>query len=334
VPHGKPDEQVRRPAKRILVTGALGQIGSELTEELRRRYGAENVLATGQELSPGNSPVAAGPYEPLDVTDAAALDELVRRYRIDTIYHLAAILSASGERNPQQAWDVNIGGLHNVLECARKGGLSQVFCPSSIAVFGPGTPLERTPQDAVTRPATIYGVTKVAGELLCDYYFRRYGLDVRGLRYPGVISHRVLPGGGTTDYAVEIFYAAVQRRPYVCFVKEETVLPMIYMPDCLKAAIDLMDADLAVLKHHSNFNVQSMSFSAGELAAEIKKHRPEFVCEFQPDERQAIADTWPRSIDDTAARREWGWRPQYDLAMMTADMLARLEARKAAGQLA
>ncbi|HUW09165.1 MAG TPA: NAD-dependent epimerase/dehydratase family protein, partial [Anaerolineae bacterium] len=230
-------------------------------------------------------------------------------------------------------WDVNMNGLHNVLEIAREHKMVRLFCPSSIAVFGPSTPRDNTPQETVMGPSTMYGVTKVAGELLCDYYVRRFGLDVRGLRYPGIISAETLPGGGTTDYAVAIYYEAVRRKRYTCFVREDTVLPMMYMPDCIKSAIDLMEADLSQLKHHSDFNLAAMSFSAGELAAEIRKHIPDFVCEYEPDSRQAIADSWPRSIDDSAAREEWGWEPEYDLAAMTVDMLDKLRRRHAEGNL-
>jgi nucleoside-diphosphate-sugar epimerase len=275
----------------------------------------------------------SGPTERLDITDRPALGTLVRKHKIDTVYHLAALLSATGEKNPQKAWDININGLYNVLEAARELSLARVFSPSSIAVFGPATPRENTPQDTVLDPKTMYGVTKVAGELLCDYYVQKYGLDVRGCRYPGIISHQTLPGGGTTDYAVAIYYAAVKYGRYTCFLREDTRLPMMYMPDCLNCTLDLMRADFAGLQHHSNFNVTAMSFSAGELAAEIKKRIPLFVCEYQPDFRQAIADSWPASIDDSAARREWGWRPAYDLTRMTDDMLAALGKRQAAGTL-
>ena len=319
---------------KIMVTGAFGQIGTELTRCLRESYGSRNVLATAHQEPPHDSPLArGGPADAVDVTDRAALRDAVKRHGIEVIYHLAATLSAVGERDPQLSWEVNMGGLYNVLEAARTEGVSQVFWPSSIAAFGPDSPRDRTPQDTLMRPTTIYGVAKVAGELLCDYYFHKYGLDVRGVRYPGVISSEAHPGGGTTDYAVEIFYAALQSGRYTCFVRADTVLPMIYMPDCIHAAIGLMQADLSGLQHHNGFNVAAMSFSAGELAAEIKKHIPDFECEFRPDERQAIADSWPRSLDDTAARQEWGWRPQYDLAQMTSDMLRKLRARQQAGTL-
>lgn len=324
--------QVRFSMAKVLVTGAHGQIGTELTRELRKKFGEGNVVASGHRPPPADGPCAAGPFEQLDVTDREAVDEVLKRHRVEIVYHLAAKLSAVGERDPELAWDVNTNGLYNVLESARTSGVSQVFWPSSIAAFGPETPPERTPQDTVMRPRTIYGVSKVTGELLCDYYFHRYGLDVRGVRYPGVISSEAPPGGGTTDYAVEMFYEALREGRYTCFVREDTVLPMIYMADCIRAALELMDAKLAGLRHHNSFNVAAVSFSAGELAAEIRKHIPDFECAFEPDFRQEIADSWPRSLNDTAARREWGWQPKYDLAAMTTDMLERLQARRAAGE--
>ena len=318
---------------RILVTGATGQIGSELTLALRRRYGSENVVAAFHR-TPLPPPLKdSGPSVRLDVTDRAELEEAVRKYKPNVIYHLAAILSAKGEETPAAAWRVNLGGLYNVLEVARVGGVRQVFWPSSIAVFGPKTPKDNTPQDTVLSPTTMYGVTKVAGEYLCDYYARRFRLDVRGVRYPGIISSETPPGGGTTDYAVEMFYAAVKGERYTCFVRPDTVLPMMYMPDCLKAAIQLMEADPSSLTRRADYNVAAMSFSAEELAAEIRKHIPGFEVEYRPDFRQGIADSWPRSIDDSAAREEWGWRPTYDLAAMTEDMLKRLAERAARGEL-
>ena len=312
---------------RILVTGATGQIGSELTLALRRRYGSENVVAAFHR-TPLPPPLKdSGPSVRLDVTDRAELEEAVRKYKPNVIYHLAAILSAKGEENPAAAWRVNLGGLYNVLEVARAGGVRQVFWPSSIAVFGPKTPKDNTPQDTVLSPTTMYGVTKVAGEYLCDYYARRFRLDVRGVRYPGIISSETPPGGGTTDYAVEMFYAAVKGERYTCFVRPDTVLPMMYMPDCLKAAIQLMEADPSSLTRRADYNVAAMSFSAEELAAEIRKHVPSFQVEYRPDFRQEIADSWPRSIDDSAAREDWGWEPSYDLSRMVEDMLARLKRR-------
>lgn len=312
---------------KILVTGACGQIGTELVPELRRRYGEENVIASDIKEPP--EPLAgSGPFAPADVTERGAIEQLIRQYQIDTVYHLAAILSAKGEEEPARAWEVNVEGLRNLLELGRAYGL-RLFWPSSIAVFGPATPKENVPQETVLCPTTIYGITKVAGELLCDYYFRRFGVDVRGIRYPGIISSEAPPGGGTTDYAVEIFHAAVKDGRYTCFLREDTVLPMMFMPDAIRAAIELMEAPLARLKHHANFNIAAMSFSPGELAAEIKRHLPGFVCEFKPDFRQAIADSWPRTIDDSAAREEWGWRPRYDLPTMVKAMLERLGERYA-----
>jgi nucleoside-diphosphate-sugar epimerase len=321
-----------REMKRVLVTGAVGQIGSELTVELRRRLGNENVVATGHRSKP-SSLLCEGPFEYIDVSRLDTVLAAVDKYQVDTIYHMAAILSAVGEKNPGLAWDVNINGLYNILEVARQRSLIRVFCPSSIAAFGPDTPRDNTPQETVLRPTTMYGVTKVAGELLCDYYVRRFGVDVRGVRYPGIISAETLPGGGTTDYAVAIYYEAVAKGRYTCFVREDTVLPMMYMPDCIKGTLDLMEADFSRLKHHSDFNLAAMSFSVGELAAAIRRHIPGFECTYEPDFRQAIADSWPRSIDDSAARSEWGWQPAYDLDAMTVDMLSQLQKRHAEGRL-
>ncbi|TKJ33168.1 UDP-glucose 4-epimerase [bacterium (candidate division B38) B3_B38] len=319
--------------KRIMVTGSVGQIGSELTMALRKKYGNDNVLATGHITKPSPALRDSGPFEFIDVAKRETIERVVKKYNIDTIYHLSAILSAVGEENPQLAWDVNINGTYNILEVALDNKLVRIFVPSSIAVFGLETPRDNTPQETILRPTTMYGVTKVAGELLCDYYVKRFGLDVRGCRYPGIISNITLPGGGTTDFAVAIYFEAVKNKKYTCFVREDTMLPMMYMPDCLKAAIDLMEADLSRLKHHCDFNVTAMSFTAGELAAEIKKHIPEFTCEYKPDFRQAIADSWPNSLDDSAAREEWGWQPGYDLSAMTRDMLRVLSKRHAEGKL-
>lgn len=322
-----------RSGKKILVTGAFGQIGSELTMALRKRYGNDNVVAAGHRTKPSEPLLSSGPFGFIDITKRESVEEYVKEHDIDTIYHMAAILSATGEKNPQLAWDVNMNGLYNVLEIARRCKMTRVFWPSSIAVFGPETPRENTPQETILRPKTIYGVSKVAGELLCDYYSIRFGLDVRGVRYPGIISSETPPGGGTTDYAVAIFYEAIKNKKYKCFVKEDTVLPMMYMPDCVKATIDLMEADASRLKHHADYNLSAMSFSAQELAAEIRKHIPEFRCEYEPDFRQTIADSWPRSIDDRVAREEWGWRPTYNLSMMTKDMLQKLGKRHSEGRL-
>ena len=317
--------------EKILVTGATGQIGSELTLKLRKKYGNDNVVAAGHKRKPSEKLLESGPFVYLDVTDKEAIEKVVKEYEIDTIYHLAAVLSAIGEEKPQLAWHVNINGLYNVLEVTREHGVQRVFWPSSIAVFGPEAPRVNTPQNTVLIPRTVYGVTKVAGELLCNYYFTKFGVDVRSVRYPGIISSETLPGGGTTDYAVEIFYEAIKHRRYICFVREDTVLPTMYMPDCLKAALDLMEADADKITCRTSYNVSAMSFSAGELVAEIKKYIPDFTCEFKPDFRQKIADSWPMSIDDSAARRDWGWKPAYDLAAMTRDMIEKLTRKLAEG---
>ncbi len=310
--------------KRILVTGALGQIGSELTAELRKRYGRENVMASDIRWDEDSSVVQGGPWARLDVTDPGAVDDLVARSNVDAVFHMAAILSATGENNPQLCWKVNMDGTMNILEAARNNDVARVIIPSSIAAFGPETPRESTPQETVLRPKTMYGVTKVSGELLCDYYVKKYGLDVRGLRYPGIISSETLPGGGTTDYAVDIYYKAILQGEYTCFVREDTMLPMMYMPDCIKATLDLAEADFSSLTHHSDFNVGALSVTAGDIAESIRKHIPDFRVEYEPDYRQAIADTWPMSVDDSAAREEWGWKPEWDLDSMTEDMLEKL----------
>jgi nucleoside-diphosphate-sugar epimerase len=319
--------------KRILVTGAVGQIGSELTLALRARYGADNVVAAGHRTKPGTALFDSGPFETLDVCRCADIAAVIAKHKIDTVVHMAALLSAVGEKNPAVCWDVNVNGLYNVLELARDLKLTQVFCPSSIAVFGPETPRDCTPQETIMRPKTMYGVTKVSGELLCDYYHRRYGVDARGVRYPGIISSETLPGGGTTDYAVAIFYEAIKCGQYKCFLRADSALPMMYMPDCLKATMDLMEADGSRLKHRADYNLAAVSFDPAQLAAEIKKHIPAFTITYEPDFRQAIADSWPRSIDDHIAREEWDWRPAYDLAAMTTDMLQVLGQRHKEGKL-
>jgi len=324
---------VKKITKKIMVTGSVGQIGSELTMELRKKYGNDNVVACGRKTKPSETLLNSGPFEYVDILQRKTVEKIVKKYDIDTIYNMAAILSAVGEEKPLLCWDVNINGMYNILEIAREHEMTRVFVPSSIAAFGPETPRKNTPQETVLKPKTMYGVTKVAGELLGDYYFKRFNLDVRGVRYPGIISSETLPGGGTTDYAVAIFYEAIKNKKYTCFVKEETTLPMMYMPDCIKGTINLMEADISKLKHHCDFNMASMSFSAGELAAEIKKHIPEFEVEYKPDFRQAIADSWPQSIDDTAARKEWGWKPSYNLSSMTKDMLEKLQKRYDEGKL-
>ena len=265
-----------------------------------------------------------GPNEKVNVTDRKSIDRVIENYDVNIIYHMAAILSAAGESNPRLAWNVNMNGTYNVLEAAREKGIVRVFIPSSIAAFGPETPKHNTPQETVLKPRTIYGITKVAGELLCNYYFEKFGLDVRGVRYPGIISYKAPPSGGTTDYAVEIFYEALRHKRYTCFLKGDSTLPMMYMPDCIKATLDLMDANLSGLEHHADFNLAAISFSPAELAEEIQKHIPEFRIAYEPDSRQAIADSWPKTMDDSAAREEWNWKPNYDLASMVEDMLKNL----------
>jgi nucleoside-diphosphate-sugar epimerase len=309
--------------RRILVTGALGQIGSELVPALRARYGDEQVIASDIRVPPAGAGTD-GPFAVLDVTNFRQLQDLVRRHEIGTVFHLAALLSATAEERPHVAWEINMGGLYKILEVARENRCA-LFHPSSIAAFGPGTPRAATPQDTIQRPNTMYGVTKVAGELLADYYAHRFGLDVRGLRFPGLISHTAQPGGGTTDYAVAIFYDALRHGRYRCFLGPDTRLDMMYMPDAVRATLELMEADAADLKHRNAFNIAAANFTPAELGAEIRKHLPGFEIEYEIDPvRQAIADSWPQSLDDAAARMEWGWRPRYDLAALTAEMLQQL----------
>jgi len=310
--------------KRIMVTGAVGQIGSELTMVLREKYGNDNVLATGHKSKPGEKLLHSGPFQFINCLDIKTIDKVVKKYNVNTVYHLAALLSAVAEENPQLAWDVNINGLYNVLEVACEHNCA-VFTPSSIGAFGPTTPLDNTPQDTIQRPNTMYGVTKVAGELLCDYYYKRFGVDTRGLRYPGIISCETLPGGGTTDYAVEIFYEAIKNKKYTCFLKHGTYLDMMYMPDAINSAINLMEADPAKLRHRNAFNVTAMSFDPKGIADEIKKIIPDFTIDYNVDPiRQAIAESWPNNMDDSAARKEWGWNPEYNLESMTKDMIEKL----------
>jgi len=314
--------------RKIMVTGACGQVGSELVPALRYRYGKDNVIATGHKTNPSEELLNSGAFHFIDCTDINSIGEIVRRYNVGTIYHLTAVLSAKAETNPQLAWNVNINGLYNVLEVAREYKCA-VFTPSSIGAFGPTTPLDNTPQDTIQRPNTMYGVTKVAGELLCDYYYKRFGVDTRGVRWPGLISYVTPPGGGTTDYAVEIYYAAIKHRRYTdCFIKEGTYMDMMYMPDAIKSAIDIMEADPSRLKHRNAYNVAAMSFAPEDIVNEIKKHIPDFVIGYKVDPvRQAIAESWPNNMDDSTAREEWGWKPEYDLATMTKDMLEKLSAK-------
>ncbi len=306
--------------KRILVTGGLGQIGSNLVPFLRNKYGKENVVVTDIR-EPDND---VSPFVKLDILDKKSLEKVIDEYDVDTIYHLAAILSAKGEKNPQLAFNVNIVGLYNILEVGREFGLERIMVPSSIAAFGPETPKDNTPNDTVLRPRTMYGISKVTGELLGLYYWEKYGLDVRGVRYPGIISWNAMPGGGTTDYAVEIFHYALRGEKYVCFLKEDTVLPMMYMPDAVKALTSLAEAPSENLIHRTDFNVQAMSFAPKDLVEEIRKYIPDFEVEYKPDYRQKIADSWPRSLDDSAARKEWGWKADYDMKSMVKDIIKNL----------
>ncbi len=309
--------------KKILVVGALGQIGSELLIALREKYGANNVIATDIRFR-NKEDEGDGPFEIVDCTDIRSLSEVVKKYQIDTIFHLAAILSAAAEEKPQFAWNLNMNGLYNVLEISREHKCS-VFVPSSIAAFGPNTPQDFTPQDTIQRPTTIYGISKVSGELLCDYFHKRFGVDTRGVRFPGIISNKTLPGGGTTDYAVEIYYEAIKHKKYFCYLGPNTQLDMMYMPDAVKATIDLMEADPTKLKHRNAFNITAMSINPEDLANVIKKHIPTFQIQYRVDPmKQRIADSWPNSLDDSAAREEWGWKPDYDLETMTKDMFEKL----------
>ena len=315
--------------RKILVTGSAGQIGSELVPALRARFGDESVVAGFHNRVPAFDD-QKGPLEKLDCTEPQQIEDVAQRHNIGTIYHLAAMLSATAEAEPDAAWDINMESLRIVLEAARRHGCA-LFFPSSIGAFGPGTPRNGTPQDTIQRPNTMYGVTKVAGELLCDYYAHRFGVDARGLRFPGLISHVAPPGGGTTDYAVDIFYRALSAGHYTCFLRPDTRLDMMYMPDAIRAAIDLMAAEPGALRHRNAFNVTAMSITPDELASEIRKHLPDFAIDYGIDPvRQAIADSWPESLDDSEARSQWGWAPDYDLARMTADMLDKL--RRKAGE--
>lgn len=313
--------------KKIMVTGALGQIGSELITKLRKEYGSENVLAT--DIRHIASPVSeSGPFEILDVTDGEKMHQLAKDFKADTMIHMAALLSATAEAKPLLAWNLNMGGLVNALEASRELGL-QFFTPSSIGAFGPSTPKKDTPQDTLQRPTTMYGVNKVSGELLCDYYFNKFGLDTRGVRFPGLISNETLPGGGTTDYAVDIYYKAIQDGVYTSYIAAGTYMDMMYMPDALQAIVDLMEADGSKLIHRNAFNVTAMSFEPEEIAASIRKEIPTFSMNYEVDPvRQAIANSWPDSIDATAAKEEWGFSYKYDLDVMTKDMLTKLATKK------
>lgn len=310
--------------EKILVIGACGQIGVELTLALRKVYGGSNVIAS--DLREENELLrGSGPYVQLDAMNKEMLHVLVIRHNITQVYLLAAILSATGEKNPNLAWSLNMQSLLNLLDIAKEEKLHKVYWPSSIAVFGPTSPKKMCPQQTVIEPTTVYGISKYAGEFWCNYYFQRYGVDVRSLRYPGLISYKSAPGGGTTDYAVEIFHEALEENKYECFLKDDTYLPMMYMPDAIRATIELMEAPADKISVRTSYNLASMSFSPAEIGAEIKKHIPEFEISYKPDYRQQIADSWPQSIDDAVARKDWGWNHEFGLGKMTEDMLQNLK---------
>ena len=313
--------------KNILIIGATGQIGSELTMLLRKNYSGNVVAGYIPGAEPKGELKESGPSAIVDITNPQQIADAVSKYQVDTIYNLAALLSAVAENKPQLAWKIGLGGLFNTLEVAREKQCA-VFTPSSNGSFGPGTPKDKTPQDTVQRPKTMYGVTKVSGELLSDYYFTRFGVDTRSVRFPGLISYVTPPGGGTTDYAVDIYYSAAKGEKFVCPIAEGTYMDMMYMPDALRAAVEIMEADPSKLVHRNSFNIASMSFEPNTIYQNIRKYLPEFEMQYQVDPlRQAIAESWPNSLDDTCAREEWGWKPEYDLDAMTQDMLAKLKER-------
>lgn len=315
--------------EKILVIGASGQIGVELTLALRKLYGEANVIASDlREQNPLLQ--GTGPYVSLDVMNKEMLHVQVIRQGVTQIYLLAAILSATGEKNPGLAWHLNMQGLLNVLDIAREEKLKKVYWPSSIAVFGPTSPKQNCPQKTIIEPSTVYGISKYAGEFWCNYYFHKYGVDVRSLRYPGLISYKSAPGGGTTDYAIEIFHEALEESHYNCFLEKDTYLPMMYMPDAIRATIELMEAPAEAIHERTSYNISGISFSPEEIAAEIQKQIPNFTISYAPDYRQAIANSWPQSIDDSAARNDWGWKNEYDLAAITKDMLENLRTEKEA----
>jgi nucleoside-diphosphate-sugar epimerase len=310
--------------EKILVIGSSGQIGGELVEGLRTIYGQESVIASDIKDLDNDALLTAAPYETLNVLDKNRIFEIVQKYEITQIYLLAALLSATAEKNPMFAWDLNMNGLFNVLDLAKEGHIKKVYWPSSIAVFGPTTPRVNTPQYTIMEPNTVYGISKQTGERWCEYYFNKYNVDVRSLRYPGLIGYKSAPGGGTTDYAVHIYHEAIKHQQYECFLSENTALPMMYMPDAIKATIDLMHAEAEKVKIRSAYNLSGMSFSPKEIALEICTHFPTFKISYNPDSRQQIADSWPQSIDDSAAQNDWGWKAQYDLKKMSNDMFKHL----------
>lgn len=308
---------------KVLIIGAHGQLGVELTHQLRKLKGANNVLATDLRETPTEA-LREGPYEQLDILDTQRFHALIDLYEIKEVYHLAAILSAKGEQNPPQAWQLNMESLITVLEAGRNK-LNKVYWPSSIAIFGPDTPKENTPQHTLTNPTTVYGISKLAGEKWCAYYFKKYGVDVRSLRYPGLIGHKTLPGGGTTDYAVDIFHKAIAGEAYECFLAPDTLLPMMYMEDAVKATLDLMEAPASAIKLREAYNIASLSFTPAQIAEAIRTYYPDFEVTYRPDFRQEIAETWPHSLDDGAARSDWGWQPQYHLGALVDAMIAHLK---------
>jgi nucleoside-diphosphate-sugar epimerase len=309
---------------KTLIIGSSGQIGTDLALELRTQRGNDNVICS--DLKPSSNPeLANGPFEVIDVMDKARIEEVIKKYHVKEVYLLAALLSATAEKNPKLGWELNMEGLFNLLNIAKDGLIDKLFWPSSIAVFGPTTPRYNTPQQTVMEPTTVYGISKQAGERWCEYYFNKYGVDVRSIRYPGLISYKSAPGGGTTDYAVEIFHEAKKHKTYTCFLSENSGLPMMYMPDAIKATIQLMEAPKENIKTRSSYNLSGMSFTPKEIAEAIQQHIPEFSIDYKPDFRQAIADSWPASIDDSVAQDEWGWKADYDLNAMVEDMLKNVE---------
>lgn len=310
--------------KNILIIGACGQIGTELTYSLREKHGSEVVVAS--DIREGDQPLMdSGPFELLDATDYDALEEVVAYYEIEEVYLMAAMLSATAERFPMRAWNLNMNSLFNVLNLAREKKISKIFWPSSIAVFGPNTPKNHTPQNTIMEPSTVYGISKQSGERWCEYYHNKFDVDVRSIRYPGLISWKTMPGGGTTDYAVEIYHKALEEGTYSCFLKKETSLPMMFMDDAIRATLELMESEPQQIKVRSAYNLSAMSFTPEEIADSIQKHIPDFTIDYEPDFRQAIADSWPSSIDDTKAQKDWGWKASFDLEKTTAEMLTHLK---------
>jgi nucleoside-diphosphate-sugar epimerase len=305
----------------VLVIGSSGQIGTELVQELRKQYGENHVIASDLKATG----LEQGPFEALDVLNRQALADVIKKHQVTQVYLLAALLSATAEKNPMLGWELNMGGLFNILELAKEKLIAKVYWPSSIAVFGPNTPKDHTPQFTVMEPSTVYGISKQAGERWCEYYYNKYGVDVRSLRYPGLIGWKSAPGGGTTDYAVHIYHQALKRGSYDCFLSGNTTLPMMYMPDAIAATLQIMHSEASKIKIRSSYNLGGISFSPEEIGTEIRKHIPGFRISYHPDFRQEIADSWPKSIDDSNARHDWGWKPSYSLAQMTSDMLKNLK---------